>query len=378
MPLLPRCPRRACLALPVLLFALLLAGCGATSALHSDYLADHEAELSVPAAAEGEPLRFVVEPGTPARQIGADLKAAGLILDDRLFEAYVRVNGIATELEAGVYVLSPAMIIPDIAEELQLGLAENVIVTIPEGWRIGQTADYLAAADVFSDTVEGVSPEAERYEALALQGAAAPEFANYSFVQQAPPGASLEGYLYPDTYALPATGTQATDLLARQLDTFAGRVVPLYDSAVLSGTTDLTLHEVMTLASIVEREAVVAEERPAIAGVYLNRIRADMALNADPTVQYAMGYQPEADQWWKTPVTLEEYGAVDSPYNTYLYSGLPPGPIASPGLRSIEAVLGPEQHDYLYFVAMPDGSGRHVFATTFEEHQANVAAYMGQ
>jgi UPF0755 protein len=358
--------------------ALALGGCGAADALQSDYLADHAAQLDVPAAEEGEPVRFVVEPGTPARQIGANLKAAGLIADDRLFEAYTRVNNLATGLEAGVYVLSPAMTIPQIAEELQLGLAENVIVTIPEGWRLGQTADFLAAANVFSDTVEGVSPEADHYEALAVQGAAAPEFANYSFVQQLPAGAGLEGYLYPDTYALPAQNTQATDLLSRQLDTFAGRVAPLYDSAVLSGTTNLTLHEVVTLASIVEREAVVAEERPAIAGVYLNRIAAGMTLDADPTVQYAMGYQAEADQWWKTPVTLEEYGAVDSPYNTYLYPGLPPGPIANPGLSSIEAVLAPEQHGYLFFVALPDGSGRHVFAATFEEHQANVAAYMGQ
>jgi UPF0755 protein len=133
---------------------------------------------------------------------------------------------------------------------------------------------------------------------------------------------------------------------------------------------------VLTVASIVEREAVVAEERPAIAGVYLNRLVAGIKLEADPTVQYAMGYQAAADQWWKTPVFLEEYSSVDSPYNTYLYPGLPPGPIASPGLRSIQAVLQPAQHDYLYFVALPDGSGRHVFATTFEEHSANVQRYL--
>jgi UPF0755 protein len=125
----------------------------------------------------------------------------------------------------------------------------------------------------------------------------------------------------------------------------------------------------------VEREAVIAEERPAIAAVYLNRLAVGMRLEADPTVQYAMGYQEAADQWWKTPVTLEEYSNVNSPYNTYLYPGIPPGPIASPGLESIRAVLYPDEHNYIFFVALPDGSGAHVFAETWEEHVANVQRY---
>jgi UPF0755 protein len=135
------------------------------------------------------------------------------------------------------------------------------------------------------------------------------------------------------------------------------------------------LHTALILASIVEREAVVPEERRDIAGVYLNRLAAGMRLEADPTVQYAMGYQEATGQWWKTPVFLEEYESVISPYNTYLNDGLPPGPIASPGLSSIQAVLDPAGHDYLYFVATPDGTGRHVFARTFDEHAENVRRY---
>ena len=123
---------------------------------------------------------------------------------------------------------------------------------------------------------------------------------------------------------------------------------------------------------------MAADERPAIAGVYLNRLAVGMKLEADPTVQYAMGYQAAAGQWWKTPVFLEEYGSVNSPYNTYLYPGIPPGPIASPGLSSVRAVLAPEVHDYFYFVATPDGSGRHVFAATFAEHLINVQRYQGR
>jgi UPF0755 protein len=135
------------------------------------------------------------------------------------------------------------------------------------------------------------------------------------------------------------------------------------------------LYTVLTVASIVEREAVIPAERPDIAGVYLNRIAQGIRLEADPTVQYAMGYQEATGQWWKTPVFLEEYSSVISPYNTYLNDGLPPGPIASPGLSSIEAVLHPGQHDYIYFVATADGTGAHVFASTFEEHAENVRRY---
>src|SRR5574341_617250 len=135
----------------------------------------------------------------------------------------------------------------------------------------------------------------------------------------------------------------------------------------------LTMFEVVTLASIVEREAAVPSERPVIASVYLNRLKKKLLLQADPTVQYAMGYQAASKQWWKTPITLEEYQHVDSPYNTYLHPGLPPGPICNPSLASSTAVLEPAQTEYLYFVGKGDGS--HVFAKTYEEHQQNLQKY---
>jgi UPF0755 protein len=144
----------------------------------------------------------------------------------------------------------------------------------------------------------------------------------------------------------------------------------------MAAAQGLTFYQVLTTASIVEREAVVPDERPTIASVYLNRIQQEMYLQADPTVQYAMGYQPDSGQWWKTPVTLEEYQNVNSPYNTYLNPGLPPGPICSPGAKSIDAVLQPAQTSYLFFVARGDGS--HVFAETYEEHERNVEVFQGQ
>lgn len=366
-------------AVVTLLLALLLSACGSAGGLAlNNYLREHEQELTLPASMDTAPVRFVVEPGTPARVIGQNLLNVGLIRDDLLFEAYVRVNGLAGGLKAGTFVLSPNLTLVEIVDRLRSSRATGVLVTVPEGWRLEQTADMLQAKNVFSDTVEGVSAERERYKQIALSGDLTQlDASRYPFLQNRPAGAGLEGYLFPDTYELPAEGAQATDLLARQLDNFATQVVTLYEQAQASGQVNLTLHEVLTLASIVEREAVVPAERPTIAGVYLNRLAMGMKLDADPTVQYAMGYQPDSGQWWKTPVTLDEYSGVDSPYNTYIHVGLPPGPIAAPGLSSIKAVLQPEQHDFLYFVALPDGNGQHVFATNFEEHSANVARYLG-
>lgn len=379
------------------LFLSLAAGCGgANSALLENYLADNQAALTIPLSSDTTPVTFEVAPGTPAKSIGANLKAAGLIADDRLFEAYVRVNNLATQLDAGTFALSPSMTLVEIVAALQNSRVAGRMITVREGWRLEQTADWLAATDQFSDTVDGYSPQAEAYRAAALAGPVAATASlsttqtvsetaqtdgaitveRFPFLAAIPDGMSLEGYLFPDTYELPMDNPQGVDLVERQLTNFGRQVIPLYNAAVAEGRTTLTLHEVITIASIVEREAVIAAERPAIARVYLNRILNQMRLEADPTVQYAMGYQPAADQWWKTPVTLDEYSGVLSPYNTYLNTGLPPGPIASPGMSSIEAVLNPDTHNYLYFVAMPDGTGAHVFAESFEEHQINVNRYL--
>ncbi|CAN5620686.1 endolytic transglycosylase MltG [soil metagenome] len=358
------------------LCALALAGCGLSSlggdTMLSGYLKTHQKELGQPISVDTRPRRFVVEPGTPARTIGQNLIKANLIGDDRLFEAYVRVNGLDEKLAAGTFILTPSMTIVDIVDVLQQAKDTSITMTIPEGWRREQIADYLEAAGIFTNTTTAAEDYRRQTATSDLTGL---DPSKYPFLQGRPAGVSLEGYLFPDTYQLPPSQATAADVLQRQLDDFAARVVPLYEKAVISHETNLDLYQVLILASIVEREAVVPAERPMIARVYLNRLDQEMRLEADPTVQYAMGYQKETGVWWKTPVSLEEYAAVDSPYNTYLHTGLPPGPIANPGLSSIEAVLKPAQHDYLYFVALPDGSGNHVFAKTFEDQTKNVERY---
>lgn len=357
------------LVIGAIFHGLVVAACSTEPALLV-YLEANRSRLTEPAGQTGMPTEFVVEPGTPAKVIAEDLQRAGLIDDALLFEAYVRSTGIAQKLEAGTFTLSPQMTLIEIAQALQHGVAPALTVTVPEGWRLEQTADHLNRTKVL---------DGDEYRRMATEvdlSALDPEARReYDFLAFHPAGTSLEGYLFPSSYEIPAQDASAADLIKRQLDQFGAQVMPVYWEAVARGATRRELHDVLTLASIVEREAVLDEERPLIAGVYLNRLDRNMKLEADPTVQYAMGYQPATGQWWKTPVTLAEYDQVDSPYNTYLYSGLPPAPIASPGLASIEAVLYPTEHDYLYFVAAPDGSGRHVFSQTFTEHLENVQRY---
>ena len=355
-----------------LLFALLLAFAACTRAdVLQSYLSSNEESLYTPHSVDSRPIRFEVAPGSTARGIGEQLAGAGLIDDATLFEAYVRVKGISQRLEAGTFYLNPSMTPVEIAEALQNSRAASIRVTFPEGWRLEQIADYLRDKGILTDS--------EEYRRRILAGdLTGLDVSRYPFLETRPAGTSLEGYLFPSTFDLPVEGATATDLLARQLDAFLAQVMPVYDEAVARGETELDLYAALTLASIVEREAVLAEERPAIAAVYLNRLAAGIKLDADPTVQYAMGYQPATGQWWKTPVFLEEYSSVVSPYNTYIYTGIPPGPIASPGLASIRAVLQPDEHNYLYFVATPDGSGAHIFAETYDEHLANVRRYQNR
>ena len=333
-------------------------GEGMIHALLGLYLRFRAEDLNQPAGEEGA-VAFTVQPGETTGMVAARLAEEGLIRDAELFRLYMRYRGVDRGLEAGDYELSPSMTISQIAERLQRARAEEVIVTIPEGWRMEQIAALLDQ--------ESALPGQE-FLALAREG----DFA-YPFLRDRPPGATLEGYLFPDTYRLP-TEAEASDLIERMLANFDRRVTPqMRQDAAAQG---LSLFQIVNLASIVEREGVVKEELPLIAGVYRNRVDQGMKLDADPTVQYALGFQPDTGQWWKRPMRLEEYAQVDSPYNTYLYPGLPPGPICNPGLAAIEAVLYPAQSDYLFFVrndVADDGS--HVFARTLEEHERNREQY---
>ncbi|MDQ3250489.1 MAG: endolytic transglycosylase MltG [Chloroflexota bacterium] len=320
-------------------------------------------ELSLSATENARPRPFTINPGEPARFIAARLQEEGFIRDADLFNLYLRVSGLDRRVEQGSFMLAETMTVPQLAEALQQPMIEQALITIPEGFRAEEIAERLASANVI---------EADRFLAAVRQPSTLSIFSEYDFLQTLPAGASLEGFLFPDTYFFPVLASTPEQVIGPLLDNFAAKV----GAEGLSGS-NLSGHQLINLASIVEREAVQADERPLIASVYLNRLNNSCVdvggqyLQADPTVQYARGV---AGNWWWKPESLAEYQSVISPYNTYLYPGLPPNPIASPGLSAIEATRRPAQTNYCFFVATGD-DGRHVFAQTLAEHQQNLQTY---
>ncbi len=329
------------------------------------YLNMNRKAIYEPVDPNGQPVEFRVELGETGRSISERLEAMGLIRDAGLFRLYLRVNNLEQKLEAGKFTLSPAMNVPEIAEALQQARREDILVRIPEGKRAEEIAQILEDAGVLqaADFMAAV-----RSGDLNLLG-----LPDYPLLRDKPPGASFEGYLFPDTYRMPADAEPA-DVLAQMFDNLESKIEQKDRDAVAA--SGRTFFQVMILASIVEREAARDDERPLIASTYLNRLGPVCEkevfgyLAADPTVQYAMGYDPEQGTWWPTVPNVEDYLKVNSPYNTYLYPGLPPGPISNPGLASIKAAIYPAQTSYCYFVAT--GDGRHVFSETGAEHELNV------
>ena len=245
------------------------------------------------------------------------------------------------------------MTIPQIAAELTNPLPTVLRFTVIEGWRMEQIAEAIDANPLF-----GFSGN----DFLAIVGRGAPLPPDFQARHGIPSGASLEGFLFPATYEISLEGT-VTQLRDQMLDAFDANLTPaMVNEAVLRGRS---IYEVVILASIVEREAVLAAERPQIASVYLNRIEAGIKLDADPTTQYAIGNTRDGN-WW-TLLTQADY-RLNHEYNTYVFTGLPPGPIANPSISSIRAVIYPSDTPYFYFRAACDGSGAHQFSISYEEH----------
>lgn len=318
------------------------------------YLMLRRSALDQPAGSAGEPIDFEVTSGESAAAVLNRMQSLEIVNEPLLLRAYLRYLGIDRAIQAGHYTLSGGMTLRDLATTLQHASLPAIVLTVPEGWRIEQIAESLADAQApFS---------AEHFlEAVRIGSYST------SLLAEIPDPTDLEGFLFPDTYHL-TQDSQASELVATMLETFDQRVDPELRAAYAQH--GLSLYQAVTLASIVEREAVVPDERPLIASVFLNRLAQGMKLDADPTVQYALGRQADG-AWWKTALTLEDL-QFDSPHNTYLYAGLPPSPIASPGLSALRAVAFPEASPYLYFRAACDGSGQHTFAETFEQQVLNA------
>jgi UPF0755 protein len=332
----------------------------AEAAVLKAYLSANQNALNTPAGSDGTAITFVVNPGETASQIADNLAALGIIRDTTLFRNYMRYYSLDTQIEAGSYQIAHNMTIPQVAVRLTEADLPELTVRITEGWRREQIADWLS---------QQTDMPFSGAEFLAATGAGAPIPPDTGLAGDIPSGESLEGFLFPDTYQI-ATDASAADLIDKMLVNFASQITSQMRAD--AAARNMTLYQVLTLASIVEREAMVADERPIIASVYLNRLNQGVKLEADPTVQYAMGYQVDSGQWWNLALTPDDYHNVDSPYNTYLYLGLPPGPIDSPGIDSITAVIYPADTPYFFFRARCDGSGLHNFAKTYEEHLQNA------
>jgi UPF0755 protein len=308
-------------------------------------------DLGRPAnAANSAPQLLSIAPGENGVSIANRLEAAHLISSATMFRVDLKLKNAEGRIKAGDFELAPNMSPLQIIEAITTTpTATMVQVLIPEGWRIGQVADRLAELDLV---------DKDRFTQLTQDG----QF-QYDFLPDRQAGGDVEGFLFPDTYSFPRLGSDREQrVLDAMLTNFGQRVTPQLrrDAAA----RPYSLYQVITLASIVEREAQLPEERPIIAGVFYNRLEKGMKLDADPTTQFALGHEGD---WW--PYLRLDPNTVDRPYNTYVHAGLPPGPICSPGLASIEAAIHPAQHDYLYFVAC--GKGGHAFASTLEEHERN-------
>jgi UPF0755 protein len=292
------------------------------------------------------PEQFVdIPPGTGAGGIGARLAEAGVVRDVNTFRAALWVTGRARDLKAGEYRFDRPLSAVDVVDRLTRGDVYKRLVTFREGLAISEMAA------VFEERGFGPAGEFERAAK------------NRALIADLDPEArDLEGYLFPETYALPR-GTSADELVSQMVGLFR----KLYTGGLEAeaARAGLKTRQVVTLASLVEKETARREERPLVAAVYRNRMAIGMGMQADPTVIYALRQAGQYDgNLSKADLQF------DSPYNTYRYAGLPPGPIASPGLASIEATLRPADVRHLYFVSRNDGS--HVFADTLAEHNRNV------
>lgn len=312
-----------------------------------------------------DPVTFIVRPGDSITTIGENLKAQGVLDKSGLIDPIdqlkleLKRRGLEQKIQAGRFVLETQMDIGALATALSSPPgAVEIEFQVIEGKRLEEIAESLGAQGIVSPTTFldlAKSPE----KVAAFQD----EFLSSS---GKPGDQGLEGYLFPDKYQIDyKEGDRSEAVIQTMLQNMEQKFTPqMRQDAAASGRT---IHQILTIASIVQREAQHNEEMPIIASVFWNRVKIDMKLDADPTTQYALGKSPD---WWK--VLDLDPNTVDDPYNTYVVQGLPPGPICNPGEAAIRAAVYPKPDStYLYFVAKGDKSGYHVFASTLEEHTRN-------
>ncbi len=304
-------------------------------------------ENSKPLSSQSKPSDFLVVKGKNASQIAESLFEKGLIKSPLAFKIYVQLNGRESEIKAGRYILSPSMSLTEIVEALLKG-PKDLWVTIPEGLRKEEVVERI----IFS--LKNEEPDSFKEEFLVLTK-------------------DKEGFLFPDTYLFPRESS-AKLVVQTLLNTFNNKI-KVFENDI--NKSELSLKEIVILASIIERETKSEEERPIVAGILLKRLKIGMPLQVDATIQYLLADlrcqgRTNCNNWW--PVITNKDLTIDSPYNTYKYKGLPPSPIANPGLSSLEAVIHPKDSEYLYY--LHDSQGKIHYARDLKEHNQNVREYL--
>jgi UPF0755 protein len=301
----------------------------------------------------------VIPKGSGTIATGNLLAKKGIIRSADAWRLLISLKNWDKALKAGTYRLDPNQSLEEIATQIHEGKVLTAKFTIPEGWNLRQMAAYFEQTGYFP---EAVNYTPEQFLALTV----GPERLQRSWIPENID--RLEGFLFPDTYELPEDGLTPKAVVNAMLDRYEKVALPVYKE---SGS-QFSLVEFTTLASIVEKEAAVPEERPLISGVFINRLTKKIPLGSDPTVEYAFNLKQTAEKNLTYAQVRQK-----SPYNTYVITGLPPTPIASPGKASLEAVAKPERTDYLYFMARYDGT--HIFSRTNAEHeQAKKLVRSGQ
>lgn len=311
-------------------------------------------QIFKPVGYQSKEQNFIVKKGESLKEIGERLEKEGLVNRAYWFKFYVLTKGWAARLQAGKYTISPTMNIPEISRKMVGGeaMSSDILITIPEGFTIRQIDVRLAKAGLIE------KDELANFQLTKL-------LLSYGFPQNSGSVlvSNLEGFLFPDTYRFDRD-SRVEDIIKKMTDNFDKKLTKdLRDKIKRDGKT---IFEIAVLASIIQNEAMTAEEMPVIAGIFYNRLKIDMALQSDATINYITGKN------LRQP-TLKDI-KVNSPYNTYLNKGLPPGPISNPGLDAIKAAVYPQETNYLFFLHPKNGPA--VFSQTLKEHNLNKAKYL--
>ena len=320
----------------------------------------------------GKTIRIVIQPGETTAQIADDLETKGLIRNALAFRVWARIRDLDTHLQAGGYTkLNSSMTISQIIDQLLIGQPDELPgVTIPEGWRIEQIAQKIATIGLVKFNVKDFL----KYTKNPTQF---PDAAKYPILKSIPEGSSMEGLLFPDTYWFPIDA-DARQVVNMMLTEFTN-VVQQHQLGAQAQAHNLSLDQMIILASLVERESRFDQDRPLVASVYWNRVLKPNdetvgLLQADPTVQYARDSQPGTTKYWAPLQTTDPNTTPDSPWNTYKYKGWPPTPICSPGLLSLQAAAAPAKTDYYFFYARKSDL-HNVYAKTHAEFLQDQQKY---